>query len=651
MSRLQLAGALALVVLSTGLLASRCALDPAVPFLVEDESAPWIGYPLPPVGVSTVARRDALPVTVFTRRIVAPAAGEARLRLRALRHWEAYLNGERLGSSPEGGHWREYQTLPLHLRAGANELRVEVVNPTGPGLLSLAVEGLPEPLVSDERFRVTSRGFPRRAAVPIRGDAINPSTFAMPTPGEGFAARPATPLAGFALGVLLFLGLRSLRSRRLGAAAWAWLPALVAVPWLGFLATALEIPLDVGFDARHHVAYVEYLLEHRALPLASDGWSMFHPPLYYVPTALLVALQRTLAPAADTLLAWKLVGWAAGLGTALLCAALARRLFGASREAALAAGFAALLPMNVYISSYVTNESLTATACTAVVLATVALLLARGTRPRDVALWAGLVALAVLAKYTAWIVAAVAGFFLLVKWLRVEAAPPAALARRVAGASAVVLALAGWFYLRNLLHFGSPFPLNTDLPGATQAWWQQPGYYTPAFFLHIGSVLAHPFLAGFHGAWDSFYSTLWGDGQLAGQALANRRHPYWDWNRMAVGYLLALPASLALLAGAARSLRTALLDADAHRRAAHSFLLTLAWVLLLAVLFMTLRQPDYGPAKAFYALAGIGPLAVFFGLGCGAADRWLEARGITWARALVWGWLGATAVTFALSYA
>ena len=85
-------------------------------------------------------------------------------------------------------------------------------------------------------------------------------------------------------------------------------------------------------------------------------------------------------------------------------------------------------------------------------------------------------------------------------------------------------------------------------------------------------------------------------------------------------------------------------------RAAHSFLLTLAWGLLISVLYMTLRQPDYGPAKAFYALAGTAPLAVFFAMGVGAIDRWLERYEQTWARAAVWGWLGATAVTFALSY-
>ena len=51
-----------------------------------------------------------------------------------------------------------------------------------------------------------------------------------------------------------------------------------------------------------------------------------------------------------------------------------------------------------------------------------------------------------------------------------------------------------------------------------------------------------------------------------------------------------------------------------------------------------------------YALAGIAPLSIFFALGYGAADAWLEARGASWARALLYGWLGAFSAVLLLSY-
>jgi hypothetical protein len=306
--------------------------------------------------------------------------------------------------------------------------------------------------------------------------------------------------------------------------------------------------------------------------------------------------------------------------------------------------------MNLYISAYVTNESLHAALASGIVLATVALLLAPGPRPGALLVWAVLVSLAVLTKYTAWIPTSVAAFFLAVRWWRVDRTPPGAVARRLAVAGAVVVTLAGWFYVRNLLHFGQLFPLNVDLPGQANQWWSQPGYYTPDFFLRFGSVLSHPFLAGFHTAWDSFYSTLWGDGQLAGQMVARARHPHWDYEWMAVGYWLAVPATALLALGAGRGLWLAFRHPDPGHRAVHSFLLTLAYALFLSVLFMTLRQQDYGQAKAFYALASIAPLSVFFALGCGAVDAWLEARRAGWARVLFGAWLATFAAVLWLSY-
>jgi hypothetical protein len=284
------------------------------------------------------------------------------------------------------------------------------------------------------------------------------------------------------------------------------------------------------------------------------------------------------------------------------------------------------------------------------VLASVVCLQAARTTPRQLLVWSLLAAFAVLTRYTGWIAAGVGGAALGLAWWRTEAARPSEIASRGALVGGVVLALAGWFYLRNWLHFGQPFPLNVDLPGAVQQWWMPPGFRTPGFFVGFGEVLAHPFLAGAHTAWDAFYSTLWGDGQLAGQVAARLRHPYWDWELMAAGYWLALPATWLLVAGALASLRRALFAPEPRERAVHALLVSFAWLLLLAILWMTLRQPDYGTAKAFYGLAGLAPLSVWFGLGCGAADRWLEARAPALARAAFHGWLGCLAAVLLLTY-
>lgn len=640
-SRSQVAGAVALLFGTAAAFAAFAAFHPAVPFLTRDDAAPWIGYPIAPDGMMGLAPRDALPVTRFVRTFDVPGTGapDATLRLRALRTARVAIDGAWL-PLPPADHWRDERSIPIgdRLGLGTHEIVVAVTNATGPGLLSLRLEGLPSPLVSDESWHVERSPAETRNAIRIGPNRINPGGFAMPSPGEGIEARLGTVGVALAGGALLFLFL----AQRPGAARiGTFLPAVIAAVWLGpLLWNAAGIPTDVGFDARHHVAYVDFLTERAELPLATDGWSMFHPPLYYGATAAAVAGSGG-APAA-----WKVVGIGAGLASALLAAWLAACVYGRGRrETAYATLLAGTLPMNVYVSSYVTNESLHAALATAVVLSTCRILLSESTRTSALAVWAVLVAAAVLTKYTAWIIAAVAGFFLLVKWWRVESARGPELSRRIGLASAVILGLAGWFTVRGFLTTGQFFPLNVDLPGESHQWWSQPGFYTPAFLLHFGDALAHPFLAGTHTAWDAFYSTLWGDGQLAGQMVASLRHPFWDWDLMAAGYAFALPATALIALGGLLSARSAFRDPDPRLRAVHSFLLTLAWAILVSVLAMTLRQQDYGMAKAFYGLSALAPLCLFFGLGAGAADRWLEDRLGTPGRALFFAWLAAFAVT------
>jgi hypothetical protein len=102
----------------------------------------------------------------------------------------------------------------------------------------------------------------------------------------------------------------------------------------------------------------------------------------------------------------------------------------------------------------------------------------------------------------------------------VSAAQHAADAARLASASLAGLAaaaVAGWYYVRNWIAFGSPFALGT--PGRSvvraAAWWQEPGYRLVAQLVAFGSGLVRPFDAASHGFWDNYYSTLWADGRWA----------------------------------------------------------------------------------------------------------------------------------------
>ena len=56
--------------------------------------------------------------------------------------------------------------------------------------------------------------------------------------------------------------------------------AAATVFWLlVYTLRSTGLPVAMGFDILGHLAYIDFLLERRALPLATDGWSMYHPPL------------------------------------------------------------------------------------------------------------------------------------------------------------------------------------------------------------------------------------------------------------------------------------------------------------------------------------------------------------------------------------
>jgi hypothetical protein len=82
------------------------------------------------------------------------------------------------------------------------------------------------------------------------------------------------------------------------AVASAAVTASLRVGWGLAIALALAVrgwnalagPLLWGYDAGGHLGYVLYLDVYRSVPLADQGWSLFHPPLHYALGWLLAQL-------------------------------------------------------------------------------------------------------------------------------------------------------------------------------------------------------------------------------------------------------------------------------------------------------------------------------------------------------------------------
>ncbi len=298
-TRLQIAGiALALGAMAA-LLLDGTLRSSAISW-VHQGGTPWISAPVVPQSRSIGRPKGEVPATTFARtfRVEGPGT-ELLLRVRALRSFELQVNDRVLASrgwgdaaAPES--WKravEVQAGPA-LRPGENTIRVRVRNPIGPPLLQVAAEATWAPTTRGGGYSDWSVDGEGGSGLAVVADDTQPApqVFATPRLGELLAAHSTMLLGIFALGCLVSLGVRSAPAAvraRLALGLW---PALAGF-WVAlFVRRALALPAYMGFDGPQHLEYVRFLIEQGALPLASDGGMMYHPPLFYVLSAGLVQL-------------------------------------------------------------------------------------------------------------------------------------------------------------------------------------------------------------------------------------------------------------------------------------------------------------------------------------------------------------------------
>lgn len=644
--RLDRAVAAAIFLVPLALVVSRCAVSEAVPWVVPSPRAPWV---MPPGDVDAELRQWGqleVPVAHYRLRVrPAKVAADAALLVRTLGDARVRIDGALVATLERAGvRGRAAARVVLRATPGAAlELEVDVVNARGPGLLAVTSVGVEPPVTTGPEWRVALGEAEAVPAIVADDTRRNARALAVETPWQALRAH-ATVLAALALfgGAGFALLRRRVGARGFGLAA----PVVASVAWLGPLAAKLlRIPTDVGFDARHHVLYAERLLADRTLPAAAEGWSTYHPPLFHAAAAAILGLGGGTA-------SLKALPLLAGLGGVWVAWGLSRRLFPAAPErAGLAALFVAVLPVNLYSAAYFSNEALQALLAGAALLAVVVQLLRERATPGGVGLAALLLGAAALTKFTALVVLPVALFFLVWKLVAVERAPAQRSAGLPLGFVGVFALVAGWFYLRNWLAYGTPLVGNWALPGEDQRWWQQPGFHTPAYYLRFGEALVHPYLSGFRSFWDALYSTAWGDGFIAGRTDPWRRHAFWSYGFMSAGYWLALPATLLVGAGSFLLALRALGSGPARERLALGFLLTVCWAVALAFLTLTFELAFFAQAKASYLLMLAAPAGLAFASGYAGLDAWLERRAAQALRAALAGWLTAFAGALFLGFA
>jgi hypothetical protein len=646
-------GLVGLFVLAVGGLVLHALRSPEIPLLACGDAA-WIYPAIPPQTASRwITPVIPAPEAFFERRFtVSNPHGPVWLHVRALRDVIVRLNGREVPlAERDWRHWKEPSVVDVapFLVAGENLVRVEVRNPEGIALLQLRIDGLGEPIATDDHWLAGLErqplGRPAIASDPVR----YPDGAALPAPLPATRQHAVLLTALVAGGMLGFVLLRG----RFGDARLA--PALAGLLVLGFWAWVagdkiLRIPIGAGFDSVAHVGYVEMIRRTRTLPLAYQGLEMYHPPLFYVVTALLLgAVQPEPGGVLERGL-YSLLPVLAGVGMMWVAGATARLLRPDARwiqaGSIVAAG---LLPMSLTLAATVSNEAPHAFLASLALLVALRMLLAPAAARRDDLVLGAVLGAALLTKYSSAILLPLLPGAVAVKRWIVDREAPSRAASGAGRTLAVVAVVAGWFYLRNLLLYGEVFAWPLDLvPGTTL--WQYPGFHTPGYFLRFGDALLQPWYSGFHGFWDAVYTTLWGDGMLGGAGGVEYVHGRWRYDWMACVFLLALPATAFLVAGWLRTGWRALHDEDLGRRLALTLLVALPPVTLLSLLSVNLRYAYWSFGKAFYALF-LGPTLAWFGvLGFEALDRALARHAPVVVRALPWGWAAALFGAIALAY-
>jgi tetratricopeptide (TPR) repeat protein len=582
--------------------------DPAINFLRRQGRAEWIVFP---AAVDAHARWFASLDATFEREFtLTERPATAHLSICAMRRAEVKINGTPIGFPPNRS-WKEIESADVaeQLHAGMNVIEARVFNYNGPPALWLTLTTDQLSLRSDETWEASFAGSSSRHAA-LAAAAKAPGVGNSIGSGEGTvdAAKKIwqfwivlIALASAAT-FIWHLSFKNSAARRLEKT----LLLVVAGFWvLLFWNNARLLPFHAGFDSKEHLKYINYIQEHRALPSPNEGWEMYQPPLYYLIAAASLSACKLSINDSTSVLVLRLFGEFLGIAQFVLVFLSLRLLFPA-RTAFIGLLLAAFLPMHLYLAHYVTNEMLAAALATATLYLCLRLLKSDTPHMSQFA-WLGLaLGAAMLAKATGLLLLPVVVVAIVGKLAHGRTSLIISL-RNLGLLLAICFAVCAWHYARIWLKFGTPLLGNWEvISGFT--WWQDPGYHTAVDYIRFGRSLMHPLFSGFAGFADGIYSTLWGDGLCGG---ASSLTLAWNQQPMVAGYLWALIPTAVVLTG------TVVAIAQFIRKPSSELFVLLGFsaVLVLGMIFMTLKVPSYAQAKAFYGLSALMPLCFFSALG------------------------------------
>jgi hypothetical protein len=573
------------------------------PVIVSEKGAIWI-YIDRPFNVS--AQFTGERVSYKTHFFLDQVPSQALLTVRALRFSKVYLDGQPIPPiKSDLLRWKGTKVVNLSgfLSPGMHEIMIRVYNENGPAALLASCEALN--LYSGPSWEASQDERLWTQAVPA--DKKKDSSLS-----EHFASTGDALVALVPIYLPLFLIVFSLTLvtitpwymkhtliRRFvpTASGWRW---LILVSW-GILAinNILKVPPYVGMDVVYHYEYIDYIFTKHQLPFSSEGLQMFQSPLYYIISAFLyVPLSHLFDPSTSNLIL-RIIPLLCGILQVELAYRATRYVFPQRQDLQVwGTIIAGLLPMNLYISQVVGNEPLAGLlSASAVVIGFHMLSSESDLIPERYFILLGTVlGFSLLTKVTVILLIPLS-IMLMIYAMHKRQNSRKYIIVRVMLVSSIIVAIAGWYYVRNWIELGRPFVGSWEYT----TWWQDPGFRTISDLFTFGRSLSHPIYSAVHGFWDSLYSTLWLDGGLSGIVVYGRQPP-WNYDFMISGALLSIVPTGGFLIG----ILVAIVSLVYQPKRPQIFAVCCIAVYIAALLYMYITLPIYSTAKATYAL-GIIP--------------------------------------------
>lgn len=620
--------------------------NPNISFLKSDSNAYWIVYKLHP---DTTPRTDVyvnLNATFIKQFYMEEAPRyQSLIHLKAFKKYRIWVNeNELISEFVENKNWKKKHVYHLsrYLKKGINEIKIIVQCKYGPPALWLYSQGMGEKLTTDSTWFVSLNRSPFTKAALADDSFIHPANKEIQSPFRIFVKKLPLLIA-FMLVVLCLNYFIIYRKKLISkdpeprityfSSAKLVLSLCIGLWILLLINNFFKLPYNFGFDAQAHIQNVDYIIKYKSIPLGNQGWEAHQPPLFYFLSAIFLYITKLFYSADASYYILKLIPFFSGAGQVVLIYFASKHIFPEDGfQQSIAIAFSAIIPMNIYISSYVSNESLSAFFNSLSILIVIKLITSSKPGMKYFLLLGCIIGISIMTKISCIVILPVIYFLIFLKLLFVERYNPFKVVTLIVIMSSVIVFLGGWFYIRNFLEIGKTMITPWE-DMAPVSWWQDPGYHTFNYFFQFGKVFSMPYFAGFYSFFDSLYSTFWSDSNLGGNAAFGFRPP-WNYEYMSIIIIMAIPTIFIILIGFLNALKNVIILSDK------------IWVLLTGTSFMialsiiqiNFKFPYYSHAKAFFGLSAILPISIFFAAGFGWIDKWLKKYNLFLFRSTLYSW-------------